>query len=243
MPERENRSLGADLRKASRRGVLLSLVGLAGILFTHWMVFFWVPTEGTMGIIQRINYIHVPVAWVTELAFGLTALASIIYLWLRDDRADAAAVAAAEGGLYFCVALLIAGSLWGRVAWGTFWTWEPRLTFTLLLWFIFFGYFLVRNSTQNPERGKRLGAIVAIAGALDIPVIHMSVYWFRSLHPEPVYLRPDGPSAPTEFVLTLVVAFVAYTILFLGLLSLRYGVEVAEREWNLRTTLARKAAP
>lgn len=228
-----------SLRGAGRLGVTLALVGIAGVLFSHWMVFFWVPTEATMGVVQRINYIHVPSAWVTELAFGLTAFASAIYLWLGDDRADAAAAAAAEGGLYFCVTLLVAGSLWGRVAWGTFWTWEPRLTLTLLLWFIFIGYFLVRQSSTNPERGKRLAAVVALVGALDIPIIHMSVYWFRSLHPEPVYLRPEGPAADPEFTLTLVVAFLSYTLLFCGLLYLRYGIEVAERRWTIRSTRLR----
>ena len=143
--------------------------------------------------------------------------------------------------MYFCVALLIAGSLWGRVAWGTFWTWDARLTFTLLLWFIFLGYFLVRRSTSNPHQGRRLGAVVAIIGGLDIPLIHMSVYWFPTLHPEPVYLRPDGPTADSAFVITLIVAFFAYTLLFLGLLSLRYGVEVAEREWVLRSTRLNRA--
>ena len=142
------------LGKAGRVGVGFSLVGVCGVLFTHWMVFFWVPTEATMGLIQRINYIHVPTAWITELAFGLTALASAVYLWLGDERVDAFAVAAAEGGMYFCVALLVAGSLWGRVAWGTFWAWEPRLTLTLLLWFIFLGYFLVRYGAANPDRGS-----------------------------------------------------------------------------------------
>ena len=194
-----------------------------------------------MGLIQRINYIHVPTAWITELAFGLTALASAVYLWLGDERVDAFAVAAAEGGMYFCVALLVAGSLWGRVAWGTFWAWEPRLTLTLLLWFIFLGYFLVRYGAANPDQGKRQAAVVAIVGAVDIPMIHMSVYWFRSLHPEPVYLRPEGPSADSEFIITLMVAFIAYTLLFVGLLFLRYGIEVADREWSLRSSRLKQA--
>lgn len=228
------------LSKAANVGVGLALAGVAGILFTHWMVFFWVPTEATMGIIQRINYIHVPTAWITELAFGVTALASAIYLWLGDDRADSAAVAAAEGGMFFCVALLIAGSLWGRVAWGAFWTWEPRLTFTLLLWFIFLGYFLVRHATESRDRGKRFAAVVALVGALDIPLIHMSVYLFRSLHPEPVYLRPDGPAAESEFTLTLAVAFFAFTLLFLGLFIVRYRLEVAERDWSVHLARARE---
>lgn len=219
------------LRKAGRLGIVLATVGTGGVLFSHWMIFLWVPTEATMGIIQRINYVHVPSAWITELAFGLTAFASIIYLWLRDDRADAFAVAAAEGGIFFCLALLVAGSLWGRVAWGTFWTWEPRLTLTLLLLFLFIGYFLVRRVTENPDNGKRYSAVVALVGVLDLPLIHMSVYWFRSLHPEPIYLRPDGPAADSRFTVTLMVAFVAYTMLFLGLLSLRYGLELGRRQW------------
>lgn len=194
-----------------------------------------------MGIIQRNNYIHVSTAWIMELAFGLTALASVIYLWLRDDRVDAFAASAAEGGLFFCGATLIAGSLWGRVAWGTFWDWDPRLTFTLLLWFIFFGYFMVRNATVDPDAGKRYAAVVAIVGLLDIPLIHMSVYWFRSIHPEPVYLRPEGPTADSAFTVTLLVAMLSFTLLFIGLLTLRYGVEVARREWADRATATTRA--
>lgn len=221
------------MRRSAWLGAGLCVVGVGGVVFTHWLVIFWVPTEASMGIIQRANYVHVPMAWITLLAFALAALASAMYLWLGDDRTDAAALAAVEGGLYFCGALLIAGSLWGRVAWGTFWTWEPRLTLTLLMWFIFFGYLLVRNASERPDFGKRASAVVAIVGSLTIPLIHMSVYWFRSLHPEPVYLRPDGPSADFEFTLTTGIAFLSYTLLFFGLLTLRYGVEVAEREWEV----------
>jgi heme exporter protein C len=224
-------SMSEKLQGRVRLGVALSLLGVVGILFVHWMVFFWVPTESTMGVIQRINYVHVPMAWITELAFLIAAGAGVMYLWLRDDRTDALAGAAAEGGLFFCMGLLVAGSLWGRVAWGTFWTWEPRLTLTLLLLFIFIGYFLVRHVADDPEQGKRFSAIVAIVGALDIPLIHMSVYWFRSLHPEPVYLRPEGPQADPAFSLTLLIAALSYTALFLGLLSIRYAIEVARRHW------------
>ncbi len=217
--------------KAATRGAVLFVLGLAAVLGTYWMVFFWVPTEATMGIIQRIFYIHVPAAWITELAFVVSALASASYLWLRDDRADAAAVAAAEGGLFFGVILLTAGPLWARIAWGTFWTWEPRLTLTLLLWFIFLGYFMVRGFMPDPERAKRSAAVVAIVGVLDIPLIHMSVYWFRSIHPQPVVLKPEGPTADPRMVITLLASLGAYTLVFFGLFLLRYAVELGERRW------------
>jgi heme exporter protein C len=200
------------------------------------MILLWVPREASQGVIQRLFYVHVPAAWITELAFGLTALSSVIYLWLRDERADAAAVTAAEGGLFFAALLLIAGPLWAKVAWGAYWTWEPRLTLTLLLVFIFIGYFTVRGSATTPERAKTFSAVVAIVGALDIPLIHVSVYWFRSMHPEPVVMRPEGPTADPRMLATLFVALAGFTLVFLGLFWLRYSVELAERKWHRRPT-------
>ena len=225
-----------DLKQLAAFGVGAAILGVAGILAATWMVFYWVPTEATMGIVQRVFYIHPPMAWVAEMAFAITALAGIIHLWLGDDRADAAAVSAAEGGLYFCAALLVTGSMWGRVAWGTWWEWEPRLTLTLLLFFIFVGYFMVRHSTDSPEQGKRLSAVVAIVGALQIPLIHMSVYWFRSLHPEPVMMRPEGPAADPRMVATILAGLAAYATLFVGLWSLRYAVELGQRRWLAGST-------
>ncbi len=218
-----------DLSKAARRGVSLTLAGVAVMVYATWLVFFWVPTEALQGVVQRIFYVHVPAAWIAEFAFGMAAVLGATYLWLRDDRLDAAAVAAAEGGLFFSALLLIVGPLWAKVAWGAFWVWEPRLTLTLLLVFIFIGYFMVRGSARDPESGKRLSAIVAIVGALDIPLIHVSVVWFRSLHPEPVVVRPDGPTADGRMLFTLLVGLVAYTLVFLGLFYLRFAVEWAAR--------------
>lgn len=218
-----------DVAKAARTGVFLTVAGVAVMIYATWLVFFWVPTEALQGVVQRIFYVHVPAAWVTEFAFGMTAVLSATYLWLRDDRLDAAAVAAAEGGLFFSAILLVAGPLWGKVSWGTYWTWDPRLTLTLLLVFIFIGYFMVRGSSRDTDKGKRAAAVVAIVGALDIPLIHMSVYWFRSLHPEPVVMRPDGPTADTEMVVTLLVGLAGFTLVFFGLFYLRYIVEWATR--------------
>lgn len=220
-----NRRPGHRSRGSATAGAAVALVGTALVVTLLWMVWFWVPTEALQGVVQRIFYLHVPSAWVAFMAFGVVALCSSMYLWLRDDRFDRAAVSAAEGGLIFTTIVLISGPLWGKVAWGAYWVWEPRLTLTLLLWFIYLGYFMVRNATENPERGRRFAAVVGIVGALDIPLIHVSVLWFRSQHPQPVVLRADGPSLDASMGLTLGVGFLAFTVLFFGLMMLRYRVE------------------
>jgi len=215
-------------------GIGMALAGVLVSAYTLWMVFFWVPTEVSMGIVQRIFYIHVPSAWVAFLAFGIVAVSSAVYLWLGDERADIAALSAAEGGIIFTTIVLITGPLWGKIAWNAYWTGEPRLTLTLVLGFIYVGYLMVRNATDTPERGKRFAAVVGIVGALFIPLIHMSVYWFRGLHPDPVILNPEGPTADPEIQTTLYVGLLGFTLLFLGLMALRYSVERAHRTLELR---------
>jgi heme exporter protein C len=208
-----------------RSAAVLSVIAAGVMLWAFWLIFFYAPTERSMGVVQRIFYVHVPSAWVAFLAFGIVALCSVGYLWLRDERLDAIAVAAAELGVVFTSAVLITGPLWGKIAWGAWWVWEPRLTLTLLLWFIYVGYFMVRNATENTERGKRFAAVVGIVGAVNIPFIHMSVQWFRSQHPQPVILRPEGPSADPEIVRTLLVSLLAFTLTFFALLLYRYALE------------------
>ena len=221
-------------RSLRKGGVTLTALGLIGLVVIYWLSFFWVSTEIRQGIVQRIFYVHVPAAWTTGLAFGIAALTSAMYLWLRDERLDRAAVSAAEGGMVFGAIMLTTGPLWGKIAWGTYWTWEPRLTLTLLLWFIFLGYFMVRSATDNPEKGKRFAAVVAIVGALDIPFIHLSVIWFRSLHPAPVVIKPEGPSLPGDMLTLLLASFAVFTVLFFGLFLLRYALETVRVELDAR---------
>jgi heme exporter protein C len=221
-----------------RAGTLLAMLGLLGLGVVYWLSFFWVSTELRQGIAQRIFYVHPPAAWTSFLAFGIAALTSAMYLWLRDERLDWAAQSAAEGGMVFGAIMLTTGPLWGRIAWGTYWTWEPRLTLTLLLWFIFLGYFMVRRSTENPEQGKRFSAVVAIVGSLLIPFIHLSVVWFRSLHPEPVVITPEGPSLPADMLTLLLTSVGVFTILFTGLFMLRYALEGLRHELQQRARRA-----
>ena len=214
-----------DSGRARIAGLVLATGGVATVLVGHWMMAFWVRTEAEQGVVQRIFYIHAPAAWTTFLAVAIVALASAAYLWLEDERADAAAVAAAEGALVFGAIMLTTGPLWGRIAWGTYWTWDPRLTLTLLLWFTYLGYFLVRRSVVDPRRARRFAAVVAVIGSLNVPLIHVSVSMFRSLHPEPVVIRPDGPDLPVDMSVTLLAFLAGFTMLFLGLFIFRYGAE------------------
>jgi heme exporter protein C len=202
----------------------LALAAAGTLLASWWMIFFYAPTEREMGVVQRIFYVHVPSAWVAFMAFGIVALCSLGYLWLKDERLDAIAVASAELGVIFTSIVLLTGPLWGKIAWGAWWVWDARLTLTLLLWFIYVGYFMVRGATESPERGKRFAAIVGVVGAVDIPLIHMSVQWFRSQHPKPVIMKPEGPSAAPEIVQTLLLSLLAFTLLFFALMLARYLV-------------------
>ncbi|HET7322542.1 MAG TPA: cytochrome c biogenesis protein CcsA [Longimicrobiaceae bacterium] len=219
----------SSLTTTRRWAMGLAVAAMLSVLLAFWMIFFYVPTEASMGIVQRIFYVHVPSAWNAFLAFGIVALCSLGYLWLRDDRLDAIAVASAELGVVFTTIVLISGPLWAKLAWGAWWVWDPRLTLTLLLWFIYVGYFMLRGATENAERGKRFAAVLGVVGAIDIPIIHLSVQWFRSQHPKPVIMKPSGPTADPAIVQTLLVGVLSFTLVFFALLLLRYGVERMRR--------------
>jgi heme exporter protein C len=209
----------------SRAAVLtFGAIGVGLTLAFHWLVFFWVPEVVGFRIVQRIYYIHVPAAWVAFLAFGIVAVCSVVYLWLREEKADRLALAAAEGGIVFTTIVLTTGPLWARLQWGVWWTPDPRLTLTALLWFVYLGYHLVRGATENPETGKRFAAVVGITGALLIPLIHVSVLWWGGTHPEPVVLNAEGSFADPEIETVLFTAFAAWIFLFLSLLIARYAV-------------------
>lgn len=208
-------------------GVMLCLM-----LAALYLVFIWVPNEKTMGIIQRIFYFHVPAAWVGFLAFGIVFVASIAYLVKRDDNWDLIAAISAELGLVFCSIMLITGPIWAKPVWGIWWTWDPRLTLALVLWLIYVAYVMLRIYVTDEGKRARLSAVVGIIGFLDVPLVYMSIRWWRTQHPAPVMAGGDKSGLAPEMMFTFIFCLITFSALFFYLLQKRYRIERAEQEIN-----------
>jgi heme exporter protein C len=211
-----------------RRGTVISLIALLGIAGVYLLALRYTPTEAHQGLAQKIFYVHVPAAWSAMLAFSLVGIVSALYLWLNDPRLDRFAAASAEVGLAFSAVMLTTGPIWAKPIWGTWWTWDARLTLTLFLFFLFIGYLALRAALQDPGERARFSAVVGILGLLLVPFIHLSVYLFRTLHPQPVVLKPSAPSLPPEMLRTLLISGAVFLLLYVGLVTIRYGLALAE---------------
>jgi len=207
-----------------RRGRVWIAVALALLAAVYVRSLLFTPAEAVQGLAQKIFYIHAPSAWVAFLAFGIVGVTSIVYLLLRDPRLDQFAASAAEVGMVFTTEVLITGPIWGKTIWGTWWTWDARLTLTLFLWFVMLAYLVLRSAVREPGQRARYSAVLGILGALLVPFIHVSVYLFRTLHPLPVVLKPGRPTLPTPMLVTLVFSFLVFTLLFAALLRFRYAL-------------------
>jgi heme exporter protein C len=210
------------------RGLRTSVTALVGLAGVYVLAICFTPIEARQGVAQKIFYLHVPSAWCALLAFSLVGIASALYLWLQDPRLDRFAAASAEVGVAFAAVMLTTGPIWAKPIWGTWWTWDARLTLTLFLFFLFVGYLALRASLHDPAERARLSAVVGILGMLLVPFIHLSVYLFRTLHPQPIVLKPSAPSLPPEMLRTLLVSTAVFTLLYIGLVTMRYGLAVAE---------------
>src|SRR6266536_4419743 len=208
---------------------VLPLATLVLLPLSMAAIFLYAPTERVQGHVQRIFYLHLPLAWVAYLAFFIVFLCSLLYLWRSSERWDLLGHAAAEVGVVFTTLVLITGSLWARPIWGTWWSWDARLTTTLVLWFIYVGYLMLRGSVVDDSRAARYAAVVGIIGFLDIPVIHQSVTWWRSLHPEPIVAASGGPAMPASMLIAVFINIAAFTLLYLCLLRMRTQVELLRR--------------
>jgi len=199
-------------------GILLSFALYAALVIA--------PTEQTMGNVQRIFYYHVPSAWVAFQLFLINFVASVIYLIRRNAKADMVALVCAEVGVVFCTVVLITGPIWARPVWGIWWTWDLRLTLTLVLWLIYVSYLVLRrfsSSSQTPL----LAAVLAIFGALDVPLVYFSIWFFRTQHPAPVI--GGGGSLDPRMGWVLVSNWIAFMALAWLICWTRYQLEVAQR--------------
>jgi heme exporter protein C len=211
----------------------LSALTALSFIVALGLIFFYAPLEAVQGIPQKIFYIHVPLAWSMFLAVAILLAASLGFLWKRKPANDRLARAAAHVGAFLATLVLLTGSLWGKAVWGTWWTWDGRLTSTLILWFLLVGYLLYRALAEGPpEQTARLAAVIGVVAALDVPIIHLSVQWWRTLHPQPIVLRAGdvGGGLPGSMFTTLVVSLVAFTLLLATLIIARYRLAELEDE-------------
>ena len=208
---------------------LLEWTSIIGLLACALWVFLKLPIEASQGFPQKIMYLHVPSVITTYLAFFVVFVFSIAYLWKRELMFDQIAKASAEVGLVFCALVLITGAIWGQTTWGTYWVWDARLTTTLLLFLIFMGYFLLRMSVNDRDKEARLASVLGIIGFLDIPIIHKSVEWWRTLHQPSTLFKVDSgvakPSMPSELLYPLLATIFVMLAFYLFLLLLRFQTE------------------
>jgi heme exporter protein C len=200
----------------------LGWLAVAGLLAGLVLGLGVAPREATQGNVQRIMYLHVPLAFVAEyVACSIILIASVGYIWTRSERADQIAHAAAEVGVLFTGLAIATGSIWGRPTWGAWWTWDARITTASILLLMFVAYLLLRAMADEPERAARYAAVLGIVLALNVPLVHFSVVWWRTLHQPPSLLRPGRSAMPAPILAPLLVNLAAYALLYLYFLARR----------------------
>jgi heme exporter protein C len=207
-----------------RSGRWITGIALLLVAGVYVRALVYTPVEIHQGLAQKIYYVHVPSAWSAMLAMGMVGLASILFLFLKDPRYDRFASASAEVGTAFSLVMLTTGPLWARPIWNTWWTWDARLTLTLMLFFLFVGYQILRGAVNDPGLRARYAAVVGICGMVLLPFIHLSVYLFRTLHPMPIVLKPSKPSLPGSMLVTLLLSVGVFTLLYVGFVMQRYAI-------------------
>jgi heme exporter protein C len=206
---------------------ILSVITVVLLAYALYQALVVAPTERTMGDVQRIFYYHVPSAWTAFLLFTVNFVASLSYLIRRNPKADALAVVCAEVGVVFCTIVLVTGPIWARPVWGIWWTWDVRLTTTLVLWLIYVSYLVLRrfsDSAQTPV----LAAVLAIFGALDVPLVYFSIWFFRTQHPQPVI--GGGGSLDPRMWHVLLINWLAFSCFAFLVCWSRFRLEMLQRE-------------
>ena len=205
---------------------ILSALTLVALVVGQWFIWAYAPLEETMGLVQKIFYIHMPLAWWALVSFFVVFAASIRHLMTRSSASDILAGAAAELGVLLSGLALVSGSIWGRAAWNVWWTWDPRLTTTLIMWFVYAGYLVLRGSGMGAERRAMVCAVLGVVAFLDVPLVFYSARIWRSVHP--AVLASQGGGLEPEMWHTVLVNLAAFGLLWLTLLWARYSLGRAE---------------
>jgi heme exporter protein C len=216
------RGLGKATSRNGERA--LGVAALVAVVVSATLSLVVAPPDAVQGEVQRLMYVHVPAAWLAYLSFFVVFVSSVAYLKTRRIRWDRIAAASAEIGVLFTALAIALGALWGKPIWGTWWTWDPRLTTTAMLLLIYFAYLAVRRVVDNPSRRARWAAVIGIVGFVDVPIVHLSVVWWRSLHQQATLLRVGGPEIHGSMLAALLVGVAAFTLVYVYLMTLRLRV-------------------
>lgn len=208
----------------------LPYVCLVTMLAALYGAFVYAPREQTMGDVQRIFYFHVASWWVAFIAYAVTFVASVLYLWKGQRRFDTVALASAELGVLFSTIGLVMGPIWAKYAWGIFWTWDPRLTTAFVLWLMYFGYLMLRRYVPEETKRARMAAVVAIIAFADVPIVFFAIWIWRTQHPSPVIVESESSGLHPHMRQALFMAFGAMTAFYLWLIQKRVAIESTRAE-------------
>jgi heme exporter protein C len=213
------------------RSQINNFLHLVGWVTTLYMIFLWSPIDTSVGLTQKIFYFHVPVGWLGMLAIFGVGIASIMFLITKDYKWDDLAFSFAQVGIIFASLIIITGALWAKPVWGVWWTWDPKLTTTVVLWFIFSAYLLLRNLITDKRRSALIGSIIAVLGSIDAPLIYFASILWRTAHPELNIgpLAEDDSSLPGTMLLTFFISLIMHTYLFIILIRVRRNITKQER--------------
>ncbi|MGC5324728.1 cytochrome c biogenesis protein [Brevibacillus sp. SYSU BS000544] len=218
------------MQSNSRFGLtqILTILSIPLVVMAMYLVFIWSPVEKTMGPVQKIFYFHVGSAWNAFLAFFVVCVCSILFLKTRNRKYDIIAGISAELGVLFTTIVLITGPIWGRSAWNTWWSWEPRLTTTLILWFIYIAYVMIRKMDGTWEKKARLASVFGIVGFIDVPIVYMSIRWWQTKFHPVVFgegVNQSGGGVEPEMLFTLMFCLCTLTVVYVVLMNKGIAIE------------------
>jgi heme exporter protein C len=193
------------------------------MLIALYAAFLYAPQERVMGIVQRIFYFHVSSAWTSLLSFFFVFVGGVLYLWKKEVRYDRFAHAAAEIGILFCTIVLVTGPIWAKPVWNVWWTWDPRLTSTFILWLIFIAYLILRSSMREHPSIRTYASVYGIVGFIDVPIVYLSIYWWRTIHPR--VITPEKVDLDPRMWYAVLICFFAMMILYFVLMGIRMRLE------------------